>query len=75
MLCLDRLLALYGITGKEGAVNGKVAFIFFWNLRRDFCKQVGVGFLAPIQIFHSGGLVGITLLILSGKMYIVTVLR
>ena len=34
---------------KEGTVNGKVVLIFFWNLRRDFCKQVGVGFLAPIR--------------------------
>ena len=75
MFCLDRLLTLHGITGKEGTIDGKVAFIFFRNLRGDFCKQVGIGFLAPLQIFHSSGFVGIAFLVLSGKMYIVTVLR
>lgn len=75
MFCFDRILALHGITGKKGAVDGKVTFIFFRNLRRDFSKQVRVGFLAPVQILYSSGFICVALLVLPGKMYIVTVLR
>ena len=56
-------------------MNGKVVLIFFWNLRRDFCKQVGVGFLAPIQVFHSGGFVGIAFLVLPGDLFPISLLR